>query len=282
MFNTFAGIQTESLLINDIRQSARTRTKELTLQRWLIKGNWSGFFACKGIIELGQSVLRTGSAFHQSALIHLATNSVHFYWSDTDGRESELLQLQCDDCSYVIASEVPLTIDHLAICPSASAIQTRATICRVVLQHLNSFPNCVTWLRAHGRSSLSEVMSSLFPLSVTATPEEVILYLPRCMIGGFTVGESTQASKMLRFLSQGQISLQWLTFCPCGNWYSGLRRCVCTLMPRVRTPPKTESFRPVTIGFECCRPSLRAIELSNAGRLRTSTDLDGGECHRGK
>jgi len=206
--------QNESLLINDIRQSARTRTKELTLQRWLIKGNWSGFFACKGIIELGQSVLRTGSAFHQSALIHLATNSVHFYWSDTDGRESELLQLQCDDCSYVIASEVPLTIDHLAICPSASAIQTRATICRVVLQHLNSFPNCVTWLRAHGRSSLSEVMSSLFPLSVTATPEEVILYLPRCMIGGFTVGESTQASKMLRFhsLTDGHSALDQLRF----------------------------------------------------------------------
>ena len=85
--------------------------------------------------------------------------------------------------------------------PSASSTQTRTELCQVVLQHLTTFPNCGAWLRAHrGRSSLSDVMSSLFPLPVTATPEEVILHLPRCMIGGFTKRECTAASRRLGFL----------------------------------------------------------------------------------
>jgi hypothetical protein len=162
------------------------------------KLDWSGFFACKGIIDLGQAVLHSGSASHQSAFVHLATNSVHFYWSDTDRRESELLQLQCNDCSRPDTS-IPLTIDHLTICPSVASTHVRAALCSVVRLHLSAFPSCAAWLLAHGRSSLSDVMSSLFPLPVTATPEEVILHLPRCMIGGFTTGEVTRASKILRF-----------------------------------------------------------------------------------
>ena len=195
---------TNRLVIDDIRRTARNRAKELTLEKWLAKKDLSGFFACEGAIELGRSTLRNGSAVHQAALVHLATNSMHFYWSDTDRRVSQLLQLECADC------QVSLSIDHLAVCPSAASALTRASLCTVVLQHLSAFPNCAAWLRAHhGRSCLSDVLSSLFPLPVTSTPEEVILHLPRCMIGGFTKRECTHASRLLGFLplDDGRLAL---------------------------------------------------------------------------
>jgi hypothetical protein len=186
---------TNRLVIDDIRRTARNHIKQLTLQKWLAKKDLSGFFACEGAIELGRSTLRNGTAAHQSALVHLATNSMHFYWSDTDRRVSQLLQLECVDC------RIALSIDHLAVCPSAASVLTRASLCTVVLQHLSAFPNCAAWLHVHhGRSSLSDVLACLFPLPVTATPEEVILHLPRCMIGGFTKRECTHASRLLGFL----------------------------------------------------------------------------------
>jgi ribonuclease HI len=199
---------TNRLVIDDIRRTARDHTKQLTLQKWSAKKDLSGFFACEGVIELGRSTLRNGTAAHQSALVHLATNSVHFYWSDTDRGVSHLLQLECADC------QVPLSVDHLAVCPSAASTRTHASLCTVVLQHLSAFPNCDAWRRVHhvGQSSLSDVLSSLFPLPVTATPEEVILHLPRCVIGGFTKSECTQAAQLLRFhtLEDGRLALDQL------------------------------------------------------------------------
>ena len=38
------------------------------------------------------------------------------------------------------------------------------------------------------------MMSSLFPLPVMTTPEEVILSLPRCVIGGCTTVKSPESS----------------------------------------------------------------------------------------
>jgi hypothetical protein len=76
--------QVSSPHIDDIRRSARARAKELTFERWASKLDWSGFFACKGIIDSGQAVLQSGSASHQSEFVHLATNSVHFCWTDAN------------------------------------------------------------------------------------------------------------------------------------------------------------------------------------------------------
>jgi len=55
----------------------------------------------------------------------------------------------------------------------------------------------------------------LFPLPVTATPEEVILHLPRCMIGGLTQRACTQASRLLGFvpLENGRLALAIYRLC---------------------------------------------------------------------
>jgi hypothetical protein len=196
-------------IINDIRHTARARVDALSFEKWLLRLDDQGDFACEGILALSRVVMSIGSPGEQQALVHCATNSVHQYWPlppAGDGRgardASPLLKLQCDDCA------VPLTIGHLAVCPSLRATQTRAALCNIILRHLGALPHCASWLRSRllvgpGRPPplLSRLLLSLFPLPAAASPSDAARHLPRCMIGGFTTRECGHAARLLLFPS---------------------------------------------------------------------------------
>ena len=84
------------------------------MRHWQSKRDGREYFAGGAVLDLGRAIVQRGLARQQRTLIHVATNSIHFYFAPADGpgSASSLQQLQCDDCSAV------LTLEHLALCQS--------------------------------------------------------------------------------------------------------------------------------------------------------------------
>ena len=90
-------------IIDDIRRSALCDLRAKALSRWT-KNLEQGLLACEGIVELGRAALCAGSPDDQIALIHIATNSIHFTRAPEDPAapdDTPLRQIQCEHCRKV-------------------------------------------------------------------------------------------------------------------------------------------------------------------------------------
>lgn len=179
------------VVIDDIRRSSRNTTRAQDLTYWSAKKDHQGTFACDGTIELGRAVLKSGSKAQQCTLVHVATNSIHRYWSQPNEPEATLEQVQCTDCNAA------LTLDHLATCFSPLCVDFRAELHSSLLMMIESCDDTRNWMRANRGGDLLSLYLRLFPLAVIATAEEVALHPSRCLIGAYTHRECTSAVKAL-------------------------------------------------------------------------------------
>ena len=175
--------QARELVIDDIRRSALSQLRESMLIKWASKPDQ--VLACSGMIELGRIALRFGTPAHQSTLIHVATNSVHFHWvaDAPPSRESSLQHVQCEPCAST------LSLDHLASCPAPLSSDFRRRLRDGIVRVLAQFDDAAGWLRRHSHLDLDQILLLLFP----AAPHHFLL----CMIGAFSASESTHAAKLL-------------------------------------------------------------------------------------
>jgi len=88
----------------------KKRLMDIAMLHWIGKDFPQGFFARADMSELGRAVMRLAPASLQSTFLLIATNSIHYYWSEGDGTSpSTLQQLSCDnDCHE------SLTLEHLS------------------------------------------------------------------------------------------------------------------------------------------------------------------------
>jgi hypothetical protein len=180
--------QARDLVIDDIRRSALSQLRESMLIKWASKPDQ--FLACAGMVELGRITIRHGTPAHQSTLIHVATNSIHFHWvkDAPPSRKSSLQQTQCGSCNST------LSLDHLASCPAPLSSDFRRRLRDDMFRVLTQFNDAAGWLRQHAHLDLEQVLLLLFP----AAPHHHFLL---CMIGAFSAAESTHAAKILHLSS---------------------------------------------------------------------------------
>ena len=184
-------------LIDDLRRTALSQLREQAMVKWSNKPE-QGRFACSGLVELGRITLQFGTPLHQSTLVHVATNSIHYFWKEDapPGRSSSLQQLRCEPCDTI------MSIDHLVSCPEAMASQYRDQLKTDIVDLLSecaaSKQNVGTF-RGH---TLDRLLLSLFPLPLVADPTADPVHhrhrhVTLCMIGAFT---STEASSVIHSL----------------------------------------------------------------------------------
>ena len=179
-------------VIDDLRRTSKLQLKASALEKWKSKSDH--VFASLGVIDLGRVVLKFGSPAQQCAFVHLATNSLHFYWQPEAFDESApLRQVQCDHCDEV------MTITHASDCPSAEATRLRGLLQASISASLadTKLDPVTDWLHANRHLTLAAVMLRLFPPPPAAPPDEVRRHTARCMIGAFTLRESNAAEKLL-------------------------------------------------------------------------------------
>ena len=216
------------VVINDVRRTSSALTHTRGLAVWHQHGD-TGIFASEGTIELGRVVMNSGSATQQATFVHIATNSIHYYWPrlGPDPHDSVLTQVPCTaECT---ASDTNyLTLEHLAHCRSRISRRCHQQLRDELIQHLTCFDACHAWLAAHSRDSLFPLLSNLFPLPGSVTVEEFLVHPARCLIGAYTRSECTKAGKTLGFneLSEGRSALDQLRLLcvtHIGQFYTGLK-----------------------------------------------------------
>lgn len=203
-------------IINDIRQSAWSDRLQQAMERWSFKLG-QGLLAGEGIVDLGRIALRHGSRSQQSAVIHVATNSIHYHWVDSvdgDGAPSSSLeQLWCDHCEDV------MSMFHFATCRSPSVQRHHEQLRLDMVQLISTFDCTRDWLRnnSHRVQPFQRLIQLLFPPFISdpdcINQAEVQLHICRCLVGGFTTSEGSAATRVLGFTGerqQGHIFLQQL------------------------------------------------------------------------
>jgi len=183
------------LLCDDIRRAALARLKSTSLAKWMSRTDGRGDLAGPAMIDLGQAVLRHGSAAQQTTLVHVATNSIDYFWPAGSVRNDQLQRLTCVQCNKV------LTPSHLAECPESSCLQFRHRLAGDIRNLLATEACTRDWLKANSRCTLSELLLSLFPIAATATAQEQLRHLTCLLVGAFTGRQASSAAKRLGFPS---------------------------------------------------------------------------------
>ena len=78
------------VLCDDIRRAALARLKSTSLAKWTSRKDGRGDLAGPAMVDLGQAVLRHGSAAQQATLVHVATNSIEYFWPAGSVRNDQL------------------------------------------------------------------------------------------------------------------------------------------------------------------------------------------------
>ena len=183
-------------IINDIRSSALQLTKSRVYHKWKSKSKGREQFACDGMIELGRVTLKHGSHQQQQTFVHVASNTIHYHRvTDPNDHSSSpstrLAQLECSECH-----DHPLTLTHLMSCRGLTALNFRRDLLHSILeQGFSHITECQHWLsHAKDHVNLHDLMVWLFPPSARHTSvDERHGHTIRCMIGAFTIGQSTSA-----------------------------------------------------------------------------------------
>jgi len=149
------------------------------------------------MIELGQQTLCHGSAVLQATLVHVATNSIDFFWPSggIGSGDVHLQRLRCDQCA------TSLSLDHLIDCPEPYSVQFRNRLADDIRTTLGVDPCTQRWLATRTRCSLVNLLLTLFPIIPTASASERLRHLTCAMAGAFTRRQSNSASKLIGFLS---------------------------------------------------------------------------------
>ena len=184
------------VVIDDIRRVSHVLQKSLDLDRWKSKpAGGQGRFAGAGVMDLGRVALRCGSPDEQITFVHVSTNSIHYHLVSTDHRRrsSSVKELQCTRC------KVTMTLDHVSACPDGPCMMLRRAMHSDILGLFDGFEECRRWQHAMDRSSLRQLLLSLFPPAVSAaTPAaEVDDHFIRCFIGSFTQQQCMSAINRL-------------------------------------------------------------------------------------
>ena len=233
-----------SVIIDDIRQTSLSQIMKQALIRWSTKPDQGGF-ASKGMLDLGHALMsrklkgqsygNSSSSQLQSTLIHVATNSIHFFLRNdpilhaaprrrSQNADQKLDQLQCSSC------QATMTILHFTTCPSSTSVFSRQRMRDSIFHLLTESADTNDWLTANHLCDLSSLLHRLFPppVSASASPEELTLHTARCLIGAFTQRELRAASKILDFQQpqDGESLLGRLRLCCLDNiqsFYSELK-----------------------------------------------------------
>lgn len=183
------------LLCDDVRRAALSQLKKNALKKWSTRSDGRGDLAGPEMIQLGQHVLRHGAAPLQTALVHVATNSIDFFWPPGGVGSGVLQRLQCEQCDAF------LSIMHLVECPEPFSVQFRSRLANDVRAALRIEPVTSPWLLAHSNCSLVELLVDLFPITPTASAQERLRHLSRMLVGAFTCRQANTASKHVGFAS---------------------------------------------------------------------------------
>ncbi|MDR3548387.1 MAG: hypothetical protein P4M11_09020, partial [Candidatus Pacebacteria bacterium] len=180
-------------VIDDIRHSATALLQACALEKWSMKKDGTQKFAFKGTLDLGRSVLKYGDSDQQATLIHVATNTIHFALTTKADGSKELCKLICTPC------DEPLSLDHLASCQEPLCANFHRQLHRKVLDLFAPYDSCEHWCRMQSRTDLYRLWLSLFPLTLSASADDVCSYPARCLIGAFTNSECSRAVSFLGF-----------------------------------------------------------------------------------
>jgi hypothetical protein len=183
------------VLCDDIRRAALARLKSTSLSKWMSRTDGRGDLAGPAMIDLGRAVLRHGSVVQQTTLVHVATNSIEFFWPAGSVRNDQLKRLQCVQCNQV------LTLPHLAECLAPPCLQFHSRLLGDIRNILAAEVCTRDWRIANSRLTLSELLFSLFPLAATATAQERLRHLTCLFVGAFTDRQANAAAKRLGFPS---------------------------------------------------------------------------------
>ena len=184
------------VLCDDIRRAALARLKATSLARWASRVDGRGDLAGPAMLDLSRAVLRHGSATQQAALVHVATNSIDFFWPAAVGSVKQPLhRLQCAGCGAV------QTLAHLAECPQPHSLQFRTRLAGDIRRILSAEACTRDWLAANSRRTLSELLLSLFPIAASASAAERGRHLTCLLVGAFTRRAANAAAKCLGFAS---------------------------------------------------------------------------------
>jgi hypothetical protein len=182
-------------IIDDVRRTSVLTLRESALEHWLNRSGDQAYFASAGMMQLGRAVLRCGTAALQSAVVHVATNSIEYVWVE-DGHAygaSALHQLVCGGTSHT------LSLSHLFTCTClhASCITYQQKLRAGLLALLQSCADTAGWLRLHSAKTARAMLCTLFPPSLLSHVHDERHY-DTIQCGAFT---STQASQAVRLLS---------------------------------------------------------------------------------
>jgi hypothetical protein len=183
------------VLCDDIRRAALARLKSTSLTKWANRKDDRGYLGGPAMIDLGRAVLRRGSAAQQATLVHVATNSIDYFWPAGSVRNDQLQRLLCAPCNQV------LSLSHLAECPKPPCLQFRIRLAGDICNTLAADACTRGWLIANSRLTLSELLFSLFPPAATATAQERLRHLTSLLVGAFTGLQATAAAKRIGFPS---------------------------------------------------------------------------------
>jgi ribonuclease HI len=186
------------VLIDDIRQSAQRRVRELALLKWQAKPQPESQFSIisSDVGHLGQKVLRFGSALQQSTFVHIATNSIHRLWLTSAVDDTSSLQsLQCEAC------HADMDLCHLAECPDAIIVGHRRGLQQQLISCLEGDSTSRSWAATRHHLPLIELLRSLFPpRSSSLHPDEQLRVDYTCaMCGMFGALAESSAVRALGF-----------------------------------------------------------------------------------
>ena len=193
------------VVIDDPRRVSLTELQQQAMSRWSARLRTAadqGLFAGQGMVDLGRMVMRLGSPEQQATLVHVATNSIHWFLQPDPGDPSKRLlqQLHCDSC------DTTLTIIHLFNCPLARPARHRTRLRRAIVDLLGQSDEGKEWLRTRPALSLGEpvdLLRQLFPPSAEAAASDgLALHSDRCLVGALTQRELGAASRSLGFLDK--------------------------------------------------------------------------------
>ena len=192
------------VLIDDPRRVSLAELQQQALSRWATRLRTAadqGLFACQGMVDLGCMVMRLGTPEQQAALIHVATNSIHWFLQPDPGDSSKQLlrQLHCDSC------DTTLTIIHFFNCPLAEPTRHRTRLRDTILHQLTQADDSKQWLRTRPALPVGELVDLLrqvFPPSSEAAATDglgLALHSDRCLVGALTRRELGAACRALGF-----------------------------------------------------------------------------------
>ena len=182
------------VIADDIRRAAMTQLKFAELEHWrsLAGGIPQGALAGEAMVDLGRAVLKGGTAAHQRTFLHVATNSIHCFWSAA----GKLTQLHCRDCNE------PFTLGHIIDCGCFNTgILFRWELVIAIRDCFGAAACTDNWLRTTRGLVLRDLLASLFPISATASDDEQHRHFTCLLVGAFTRRQANAAAKSAGFAS---------------------------------------------------------------------------------